>query len=423
MGTIAEKSEYLTETKDKIKESINNLGGSITSETTFREYAEELDTIYSNLPKVTGENTEVTLTPTLKGKLGIVEKGNSTQESTNGYNLVNYDNTQVTLVKSTSRTITITPTNFPITLQAGTYTLSVPDLSLSNSNYGLGINMALQPSGTTPVGFIQADTKKISFTINEETTYRGLYFYMHNSDNDNATATFSKIMLEKGSTAHNWEQYTGGIPAPNPNYSFPIKSVTGNNNVVVRNSDNTQSQTLPLNLGSIELNKIGEWQDYIYKNNNKWYIKKQIGKYILGETTTVRSGSVLGETKKYVTFANVTNAYGIDAPYFNILSNKIISSNGTPSLYSGYLFNQTLVVVVDDNDTKDTVNQKIQGATLLYQLGSAGFTDTEITDTTLIEQLEEIDKMKSYEGTTIITSTYEEGNAQMIISGSALKGE
>ena len=33
------------------------------------------------------------------------------------------------------------------------------------------------------------------------------------------------------------------------------------------------------------------------------------------------------------------------------------------------------------------------------------------------------DKMQGYNGTTIITSTYDSANAQMIISASALKGE
>ena len=80
--STANKLTYLNQTKTLLKEAINNLGGDIDNETTFREYAEELDTIYSTLPKVIGEGTEVTLTPTLKGKLGIVEKGNSTQEGT-----------------------------------------------------------------------------------------------------------------------------------------------------------------------------------------------------------------------------------------------------------------------------------------------------------------------------------------------------
>ena len=42
-----------------------------------------------------------------------------------------------------------------------------------------------------------------------------------------------------------------------------------------------QSQSYPINLGDIELCKIGDYQDRIYKDNGKWYIEKQIGKVVL----------------------------------------------------------------------------------------------------------------------------------------------
>ena len=49
--------------------------------------------------------------------------------------------------------------------------------------------------------------------------------------------------------------------------------------------------------------------------------------------------------------------------------------------------------------------------------------DVLITDTNLIEQLEEVDKAQSYRGTTIVTSTNENTNSQMYFSAIALKGE
>ena len=101
---------------------------------------------------------------------------------------------------------------------------------------------------------------------------------------------------------------------------------------------------------------------------------------------------------------------------------KVSKSNGTPNLYSGYFFNTTFVVVVDDNDTKNTVNQKLQNAMVFYQLSGGGFTDIEITASNLINQLDTIDGMLGYDGTTIITSTYDESNAQMFLEVSALKG-
>ena len=73
MGTTSEKLTYLAGTKTELKEAINNLGGNIDNTTTFREYAQELDNIYDNIPKTTGEDTNLSLT-TLKGKMNIIPK-------------------------------------------------------------------------------------------------------------------------------------------------------------------------------------------------------------------------------------------------------------------------------------------------------------------------------------------------------------
>ena len=80
MGTTSQKLEYLNGTKNSLKSAINNLGGAIDSNTTFRAYASELDTIYDNLPKASDTGTNVSLSPTLKGRLGIVPKGNTLQD-------------------------------------------------------------------------------------------------------------------------------------------------------------------------------------------------------------------------------------------------------------------------------------------------------------------------------------------------------
>ena len=70
MGTIAEKLTYLNGTKSELKEAINNLGGNIDSETTFREYVEELEGVYDNYPKTSfSEGSNITLSNCNKGKL------------------------------------------------------------------------------------------------------------------------------------------------------------------------------------------------------------------------------------------------------------------------------------------------------------------------------------------------------------------
>lgn len=70
----------------------------------------------------------------------------------------------------------------------------------------------------------------------------------------------------------NWQPYVGGIPAPNPDYPQPIRTATGRQVVSVNGND------IEMNLGSIELCKIGDYQDRIYYENGKWWLRKEVGK-------------------------------------------------------------------------------------------------------------------------------------------------
>lgn len=47
------------------------------------------------------------------------------------------------------------------------------------------------------------------------------------SSNGTATSTFANIQIEQGSTPTSYEPYTGGIPAPNPDYPQAVQTVTG----------------------------------------------------------------------------------------------------------------------------------------------------------------------------------------------------
>lgn len=50
-------------------------------------------------------------------------------------------------------------------------------------------------------------------------------FYTLGKITEGLSVTISNIMLEEGSTPHDFEPYTGGIPSPNPDYPQEIKSV------------------------------------------------------------------------------------------------------------------------------------------------------------------------------------------------------
>lgn len=89
--STANKLTYLNDTKGLLKQKINNLGGDITDQTTFRQYADKLQTIYDNAPKTSyAEGSNITLSNTLKGKLDFEDEdgkkkigyGQTSQEGT-----------------------------------------------------------------------------------------------------------------------------------------------------------------------------------------------------------------------------------------------------------------------------------------------------------------------------------------------------
>lgn len=132
------------------------------------------------------------------------------------------------------------------------------------------------------------------------------------------------------------------IVQPTPEFPETIQTVTGEQTIVVSDGAN-QSQSLTVDLGSIELCKIGTYQDYIYKSGGDWYVHKEIG--------------------------------------------KIASYNGE-SITTDYI---------------STTGQLSTGATVYYVLTST--TNTQITDNTLIGQLEAVLGADTYDGQTVISGS------------------
>lgn len=132
------------------------------------------------------------------------------------------------------------------------------------------------------------------------------------------------------------------IAQPTPEFPGTIQTVAGEQTIVVSDGAN-QSQSLTVDLGSIELCKIGSYQDYIYKSGGDWYVHKEIG--------------------------------------------KIASYNGE-SITTDYI---------------STTGQLSTGATVYYVLTST--TNTQITDNTLIGQLEAVLGADTYDGQTVISGS------------------
>ena len=288
MGTIVDKFNYSFEAKDLIKDSINNLGGSITSETELKEYAQELDNIYDNLPKTTGEGTNLSLT-TLKGKMNIIPKGDTQQEGTP------------------------TPsTPIDIEVVTGTQEVKVENVNLFDKDNV--INAYLNNSGEPVLN----STFRVSDYISIENTNNITISGNSGSSEYNCFYDSNKNFVSGFGTGTS-TTLTYTIPTNAKYIRVTCKATSLNEYQLEKGSVATpytphQEQTQTISLGDIELCKIGNYQDYLYKSNGKWYKKEQIGKVVFTGASSENWGYWNGII--YKDYTNIKNLGGNNTNFF-----------------------------------------------------------------------------------------------------------
>ena len=487
-----------------------------------------LDDFYDSLPKVSGTGTNISLSPTKKGRITSQINGDTFQKTYTGKNLLEDTQLKNTIEKNG---ITATPVyengllqyiNFNGTATANTYfNVSRQDFGETrfNSDTG-GSTEYIATSGNSNLRL----TYDISYT----------YTYFANGRTVNNEKLYPMIRLASVSDS-NYEPYVGGQPSPNPLYQQNIESGTGlqkvgvcgknwfnpneytltqksaynsagtevrwssyvgtrdyvkvqpnttytwscstnktlanipcydiNKNLLSVVNSNTfttpnncyyirfswydtneeiptweqlekgstattyeafSGETYDINLGDIELNKIGDCQDYISGTPNNWVINKQIG-------IKVYDGS---EDENWYIQLKTYRIAGFDGKTFSSLdpdnplayANYFVWKSGvaTNFVYGAfwYILNGTqLVVQKDETPTAETLADfktwlSTHNLKVVYQLQTP--TTTPITNTELIEDLNAFYYAKSKQGQTNISV---DGNLPIILDVSALKGE
>ena len=176
----------------------------------------------------------------------------------------------------------------------------------------------------------------------------------------------------------------------------------------------------PFGTKPIKLCKIGNYQDYFYKSGSKWYLHKEIEKYkFTGDENWTKSGSN-NDYYELVSSSilHISNAIGFCNRYkqTTILNGNLNTEVGI----SIYLSNNLVRIRPQDNlltNITDFKNDLSSNETILYYPLKEK-TDTEITDTTLISQLEAIYNAPLYEETNI---TQENNDLPMVLDITACK--
>ena len=168
--------------------------------------------------------------------IDIFANGNSYQETTQGYNLLNV---------SSSFTVTSSQNNriVPISLKANTtYTIQADEIDTDNTSTSPNFLFRLRYNNND-VSFerMLLRTKKVSFTTGDNVDTVWIYSGTNYDESATTNTTFKNLMIYEGTTEKSYEPYTGGAPSPNPNYPQDIEVVDGYNKLdfktMLKNAD------------------------------------------------------------------------------------------------------------------------------------------------------------------------------------------
>lgn len=163
-----------------------------------------------------------------------------------------------------------------------------------------------------------------------------------------------------------------------------------------------QAHSYTVNLGAIELCKLENYQDYIYKSGSNWYVHKSVGKAEMDELTWK---TVYGtQSQHYRLYTDSLKGKYVAPPDNNtagvgLCTHFVIADNGSSGTYYyniGLNFaanGNTVFVYHPDYNTStsaaDFTNWLSNNSVVLYYALTSP-TNTQITDSTLIAQLDSI---------------------------------
>lgn len=294
--------------------------------------------------------------------------------SVSGKNLLNVPNTfSVT-----------TSANITASLNAGTYTISLEDYE-TNVEVGSSFLFQFLKDNTLVTDvYLTMSYKKATKAIPSEVDKIRIYASSNYNNSNGKTTTFKNLMIEQNSTV------TPYVPYSKTDY--------------------------PINLGDIELCKINTYKDYFHKDSGKWYVHKAIGKKV------VTSSEILAQTDSYSKVRYFKFNKNTDDIDYNKYNNADIYYTSAKNVKNVYTYdNEDMIGKISPQaenicywlgfpkgTTLAQAKEKLVGSILYYILATP--TEEEITDTSLIAQLEALDNIYNQKGTTYIKTNPEANN-------------
>lgn len=212
--------------------------------------------LFNYFPKVSGSGINLSLNNTYPSNLNIkLSPSIMTQETTTGKNILPFNLTTIksnnTLGTWNGNVYSYNGLDFTFN-DDGSFKINGTSTGNSYVNLYLDTSTSLVTTGTYTFskGINNGNIilciyenisgwQNIKYAITDYTTYTpsgnqtGQMFRILIENAKTISNVMVYPMLESGSTATEWEQYTGGIPAPNPQFPFPVHNVSGSNTIRV----------------------------------------------------------------------------------------------------------------------------------------------------------------------------------------------
>ena len=411
MSTTLNKLEYLDETKQQIKTALNtNFNSQITDSDTFRSYVSKINTIYTNWPKVTGENTLLTLNNTKKGKLTTTLKGNTSKNlapNSEISNLLDYANVCSSTSTGEKKKWWDNVNNLPRDTQIVGSWIYTGDGTPIDSVTGILLTLRYTDNSS------QTTYKGSPFTIPSSKTLRDILVY---GGQDTTSNKWTNIQFEEGSSSSAYQ---------------PYGYVTGNNTIKIENNliDINNPNVLEAWFGTASTTILATSNTRMLyvecKPNVEYVVKKRLSaRFAVGyteENSIPQAGQIVKGITQNNSATEITKTTSANAKYLCVFYYLSTADTLTP---------QQILDSIIISDTSQSYPINIGDMTLkeneyFYFLNGGWFkynadtTSTQITDTTLIGQLDAMNNAVSYDTQTNISQT--NANLPFIISASALK--
>lgn len=369
------------------------------------------DVIFENYPnKETKEGTSFTIYNTINAKMKINLKGNTTQNGTP------------------------TPSN-PVAIKTVKQENHINKTGSSSDSYFISLpveNKFESISTNTIDGITLTNNGDESYLLNGTAESSSIMF----TKNVNLPAGTYTIKANNGSADSKvrirLESANGSINTLtcNNTYQTSVFGITDRvtsisiwcTNTPTLNNFYLRPEIIIKGYEGIELCKIGDYQDYIYKQNNNWYIHKEIGKLVLNGSENWNKSTTSDSNYRYYVenFLYAIADIGLCSYYSLGIFNQRNNEGQSGKFFIGGT--NSLQFVNNISEVADFKTWLSTHKTVVYYVLTNSY-NTQITDQTLLNQLYSLENAKSNEGNTTLVSYSVNNQEVLYLNATALKEE